>query len=288
MRGALLAAALVACGDTSVMPDVDAGSTSDGGSCAQPALDAAWLREYVSDIISGLPSPRATTTQRTAARTYLQTVIGSMGWTAQVQAYSTGANVYARIPATTGSETRELVVGAHFDTVPNSPGANDNASGVAASLAIARFLRDMPCRRYPVTLVLFDEEEVGLVGARVHASALTAAGVHSVHTIDQIGWDQDGDRRFELESPTADLEATYRAAAMVVGVPVVRVSTEGTDHEAYRDRGLASIGLTEEYVGGDTTPHRHTAQDTVATIDLDYLVLGTQLVAQAVMTELAP
>lgn len=286
MRAALISLALAACGDTSVMPDVDAGT--DGSSCAPPALDAPWLREYVSDIISGLPSPRATTTQRSAARTYLQSVIGSMGWTAQVQAYSTGANVYARIPATSGSDTREIIVGAHFDTVPNSPGANDNASGVAASLAVARFLRDMPCRRYPVTVVLFDEEEIGLVGARVHASALAAAGVHSVHTIDQIGWDQDGDHRFELESPTADLEASYRAAAMVVGVPVVRVSMEGTDHEAYRDRGFAAIGLTEEYVGGDTTPHRHTAQDTAATIDIDYLVLGTQLVAQAVMTELAP
>jgi hypothetical protein len=107
-----------------------------------------------------------------------------------------------------------------------------------------------------------------------------------VHTVDQIGWDNDNDRRFELEFPTSVLEAEYRAAAAIVGVPVTVTSTQGTDHEPFRDRGMPAIGLTEEYVGGDTSPYRHMTGDTAATVKQSYLLLGTKLVAQVVMTEL--
>jgi Zn-dependent M28 family amino/carboxypeptidase len=263
--------------------------TPDGagsGSCTLPPLAAPGLRDYVSGIVTTLAAtPRSTTTQRNTARTYLQQQLTALGWTPSLASYSTGANVVATIPAT-GSGTQRIIVGAHFDTVSGSPGANDNATGVAATLAVARYLKDVPCRDYPVTIALFDEEEVGLVGARAMALSLSPADVRAVHTVDQIGWDMDHDHRFEIELPTATLEAEYRAAATVVGVPVTVTSSEGTDHEAFRTRGFAAVGLTEEYVGGDTSPYRHTTQDTASTVDLDYLVLGTQLVAQVIMSEL--
>ena len=43
---------------------------------------------------------------------------------------------------------------------------------------------------------------------------------------------------------------------------------------------------TEEYVANDTSPHRHTAQDTAATVKQSYLQAGTKLVAQVIMNEL--
>jgi Zn-dependent M28 family amino/carboxypeptidase len=188
-----------------------------------------------------------------------------------------------------GVEQPHLILGAHFDTVANSPGANDNASGVAAVFAVARYLKDLPCRQHAVTVVLFDEEELGLVGARAYVDsfATTTPNVLAVHTIDQIGWDSDGDRRFEIEAPTPALAAAYQAAT-VVGVPVTTTTTEGTDHEAFRNAGYAAVGLTEEYVGGDTSPHRHTAQDTTSTLDVEYLERGAQLVMQVLGTELLP
>jgi len=278
--------ALVACGDDSMMTtEPDAAVGPDGITCTKPALDAPWLSSLLETAITTIPSPRATTIQRSAARTFLQSQLTQMGWTPQLHSYNSGANVYATIPATTPN-TQAIIVGAHFDTVMSSPGANDNGTGVAAVLAIARYLVDMPCRQHPVTIILFDEEETGLVGAVAYASTLTAAIVHAVHTVDQIGWDNDGDHRFELEFPTTALEAEYRAAAMVVGVPVTKTTTQGTDHEAFRDRGLPAIGLTEEYVGGDTSPYRHLTQDTAATVDRGYLALGAKLVAQVVMSEL--
>jgi hypothetical protein len=57
-----------------------------------------------------------------------------------------------------------LILGAHYDAVPNSPGADDNATGVAALLEIARALKDTP-RRRTIRLVFFTLEEVGLHGS---------------------------------------------------------------------------------------------------------------------------
>jgi Zn-dependent M28 family amino/carboxypeptidase len=294
-----LACALFACGgDDAMMTGPDGGGTDGAGDdgsmtgadaspgCDKPALDQPWLASLLSNAVTGLTAaPRFSNTQRQAARTFLQNQITQIGWTPMLHSYNTGANVYATIPSTTG-ETKQIIVGAHFDTVANSPGANDNATGTAAVLAIARYLKDMTCRKYAVTIVLFDEEETGLYGARAYAGMLSAANVHAVHTVDQIGWDNDNDTRFELEAPTQTLEAEYRAAAMTLGVPVTKTSTQGTDHQAFREKGMAAIGLTEEYIGNDTSPHRHTAQDTAATVKQSYLQLGTKLVARVVLDEL--
>jgi hypothetical protein len=304
MRAAVVATLLLAAacggGDDSNMnttPDAPDG-TSDGNmsgdsgnGCMRPPLAQTWLPTLLSDAITNLPAPRFTTTQRTAARNYLQTQLTQMGWSPSLAAYSTGANVVARIPATM-TTTKRIIVGAHFDTVSGSPGANDNGTGTAAVLAIARYLKDMTCRKYHVDVVFFDEEEVGLVGARAYSGSIqTASDVIAVHTLDQLGYDSDNDHRFELELPTATLEAEYRAAATVVGVPVTKTATQGTDHEAFRDDGFPAIGLTEEYVGGDTTPYRHTAQDTATmpgNVEKDYLALGAQLAAQVILSELSP
>ena len=68
-----------------------------------------------------------------------------------------------------------VVVGAHLDTVRHSPGADDNASGVAALLEIARLLAQLD-RPPAVVLAVFDLEELGLVGASVAARRLLRAG----------------------------------------------------------------------------------------------------------------
>jgi len=61
-----------------------------------------------------------------------------------------------------------LIVGAHFDAVPRSPGADDNGTGTAALMELALVLRDVPMKR-TVRFVFFNLEEVGLVGSRQNA-----------------------------------------------------------------------------------------------------------------------
>lgn len=78
-----------------------------------------------------------------------------------------GVNLVATWPGSTPPYT---VVGAHLDTVTDSPGADDNASGVAAALELARRL-DKPTS---VLIAIFDLEEVGFVGSRALARRLAA------------------------------------------------------------------------------------------------------------------
>jgi hypothetical protein len=284
---ALVAVLAGACGDpVEQHTDPDA-ATTDGG-CTRPALDAPWLSSYLGEVIGELAAaPRATNSQRAAARTYLADQLAMLGWSPQEHVFNNGINVYATIPATTGSEP-EIIVGAHFDTVTGSPGANDNASGTAVVLAVARYLKDVPCRTAPVTVVLFDLEETGLFGSRAFAGTKTPSQVRAVHTIDQVAWDSDNDRVFELERPTPVLADEYRAVAQQVDVTLTTTSTENTDHQSFRERGFAAIGLTEEYVGGDTSPHRHTARDTPATVAMPYLELAAKLTAGVIIREVSP
>jgi len=81
-------------------------------------------------------------------------------------------NVIADLP---GREApgEVLLIGAHYDAAPRAPGADDNGTGVAALLELARVLKDRPMRR-TVRLAFFTLEEVGLVGSREHAAAYRA------------------------------------------------------------------------------------------------------------------
>lgn len=309
---AVLVAALVACGggDGGAGSDAGAGvdadpnapdadpnapdadpTAPDAGGCAVPDPAPSWLVPYQMDIVARLTgeaeiepgvslSDRATVTARNRTRVFLEDAIADLGLTPQLHTYDTGANVYAVIPATTGSgET--VVFGAHFDTVSASPGANDNATGVAATLALARYLTGVPCRSRDAIVVLFDQEEIGLVGSRAFAGKLVDDGtaIEAVHTIDQMGWDQDGDRAVELERPDPGLYQLYAdtVAAAVLDIPLIQTQTGSTDHVAFRERGFDAIGLTEEYVSGDTTPHYHLPSDTYDTVDFAYLASTTEL-----------
>jgi len=88
-------------------------------------------------------------------RSYLTDTLQKYGYTVVEHPFEDGVNLIAELPAT----SKELiVVGAHFDTVPGSPGANDNGSGIAALLELARLLRDtQPGKR--IRFVAFDNEE---------------------------------------------------------------------------------------------------------------------------------
>ncbi|MGW3985183.1 M28 family peptidase [Streptomyces mirabilis] len=84
----------------------------------------------------------------------------------------TGANIIADLPESGRAERPTVVVGAHLDTVDGSPGADDNASGMAVILEVARLLGQLPTPP-AVTLALFDMEELGLIGSRVAAKDLS-------------------------------------------------------------------------------------------------------------------
>jgi hypothetical protein len=265
---------------------------------AQSTLDDTALQREVIGKLSGADeikpgvklANRSTVENKQAAREYLAALLMSFGLEPNRQPYGEagGENVYALLSS--GHPSAEAVVlGAHYDSVLRAPGANDDASGVAAVAAIARALTKVTPRTRDLYIVFFDEEERGLLGSRAFAQMLKDANrtVHSVHTIDQMGWDQNHNRAIELELPYDGAIDLYSGAARKLGVEIpMYVTTEtGSDHSSFRRLGFQAIGVTEEYRHNDTTPYIHRPGDTFETIDFDYLASTTRLMIE-VMTEL--
>ncbi|WP_323763138.1 M28 family metallopeptidase [Maricaulis sp.] len=189
----------------------------------------------------------------------------------------TGVNVTATIPATRASAP-VIVLGAHYDSEAGSPGADDNGSGVAAVLTIAENLAAEPRRDFAVILVLFDQEEEGKVGSAAYARQLLNAGVdiHSMHSIDMAGWDSDGDGAIEIDAPDT-WYPRYDRAARSMGIPIVRVTYDSSDHVSFRNHGIDAICLGEAFRLRDASPHRHRPTDTADTLNHDYLARNTRL-----------
>lgn len=246
-----------------------------------------------ADISPGMQlSNRSSPENRALVRVYLATMLDSLGLDPQRQPYrENGENVYALLPATTQSG-EYIVLGAHFDSARRSPGASDNATGCAAVLGAARYLVGLPERSKNIYIVFFDEEERGLVGSRAFAGMLQEEErvVVAVHTIDQMGWDADGDRAIELELPYDGALDLYRKAAIASGYSSQLHITEepGSDHSAFRRLGMPAVGLTEEYRNGDTTPYSHRPGDTWDTVDFEYLALVTRLIQSAMTILIGP
>ncbi|AFZ33278.1 peptidase M28 [Gloeocapsa sp. PCC 7428] len=98
----------------------------------------------------------------------------------------TGTNVIAHLPGVTQPR---VVVGAHYDSVPGSPGANDNASGTAVVLDIARNVAQTPLAR-EAWFVVFDGEEDGLHGSRAFVSQAQPdwlQGLDAMFNFDMVG-----------------------------------------------------------------------------------------------------
>lgn len=160
----------------------------------------------------------------------------------------------------------------------------DNATGCALIYAVAKLIEKVPNRKKNIIVVFFDQEEVGHAGSYAFANYLKDRGfkVHSVHTFDMIGWDNDGDRSIELELPTWELEALYRKQVDSFGVTAYRTETTETDHREFRNAGFHAIGIGGEYKHGDTSPHHHQPTDRFDTVDFEYLAFVTFLTYEAI------
>ena len=285
----------VATPDATPLPD------AEETQCDEVDLAPSWLAEMQTEVVGKLSgaipiatgvtlADRSTTINREHARNYIRQELEQMGYTALEHPFSgvsPGTNVYAQ---RLGTEPGLYVIGAHYDSVPQSPGANDNATGVAAVLAVARMLSVQQCQTRGLLFVFFDQEENGLVGSRAFAETLVQEGreVLGVYTLDQLGWDEDQDRRMEVELPAPGMLTQMRESieAHGLGVELIATSTVGSDHTSFREKGFAAAGLTEEFVSGDTTPHYHLGSDLLETVDLAYLGSCTTVLA-ALLSDLS-
>jgi Zn-dependent M28 family amino/carboxypeptidase len=95
---------------------------------------------------------------------YIETELKALGYAPQAQVYAIGDKPVRNIsvelaPPGATAATPTLVIGAHYDSADDAPGANDNGSGSAAVLELARLLKDVPLTDKRLRLVLFVNEE---------------------------------------------------------------------------------------------------------------------------------
>lgn len=262
-----------------------------GPTGAQEALVDS-QRDFIVRFQAATEPARSSIRERAAAADFLMAELGRRGLTAERKPYRapnihplldlimppfSGVNVTATIPAT-HNDVPVVILGAHYDSEAGSPGADDNASGVAAMLGIAEAIAAEPRRDYTVILVFFDQEEEGKIGSAAFARQLVYAGedIHSMHSIDMAGWDSDGDRAIEIDAPDS-WYPRYERAARQMDVPITRVTYDSSDHVSFRDRGIDAICLGEAFRLRDSSPHRHRSTDTADTLNHTYLARNTRL-----------
>jgi Zn-dependent M28 family amino/carboxypeptidase len=187
----------------------------------------------------------------------------------------------------------EVVLGAHYDSIVrgnadpriSAPGANDNATGVAAVLEVSRLLRDIPLKR-SVRFVLFAAEEVGLYGSADYARKARNRGddIRLMLNLDEIGYNPEQFAGTMLVLTGFSYlhfgEITAQALKEYGGLTPLRLDGRGavetwdcrcSDHQSFLDVGYPAVLLSER--DPISYPYGHTIFDRIEKVDLS-LVTG--------------
>lgn len=199
---------------------------------------------------------------------------------------------------------RHILLTAHYDSKSGSPyecapGADDNASGVAAVLECARVLREERLSR-SVEFILFDAEELGLLGSRYYVGALDTEVVYEgVLNLDMIGWEPNETmsaaiaQRSEATPDTILVDAIEEAIAsftLPIEMSFIMPWEQGSsDHVTFWSMGIPAVLLIEGRTG-DRTPYYHSCADAANTLNYAFLDVCTKtaLGAIAILAGIVP
>lgn len=282
---------------------VDPAAVSSGDSAARVAR-----RERLLTHLEVLARPRHARWDALgllAVRTYIRERLGALGPVEEHRFRSgidDGTNLILRLPGRQ-SGLDPLLVAAHYDGPLNSPGADDNATGVAALLELAAQWSREPPRR-PVWLVAFDQEEWGMLGSAALAADLRAARqrLKLMVSLEMLGY-----TALHQRYPIRAMRALYGARGdfiAVVGntatlpllpglarrmgrhvpIRVLPVPNKGmalpdvrlSDHSPFWDLGYDALLITD--TSFLRTPHDHLPSDTIDSLDLPFLAAVTEAV----------
>ncbi len=182
--------------------------------------------------------------------------------------HGTSTNVVAEL-AGARAEAGRVVIGAHLDTVAAGPGANDDGSGSAVVLELARTLAqpDAGARPFGVTFVLFGAEELGLYGSRFYVNSLSDTerqGIRGMLNLDMVGvgdgWRFGGSDELVQDALGAANDLGVRA------LPLRGPLSSASDHASFMSAGVPALFL---YRTDD--PNYHTANDRAEFVDANAL-----------------
>jgi Zn-dependent M28 family amino/carboxypeptidase len=257
--------------------------------------------ENLRGFVGRLSFPRHYVSERTAnlrARDLLLHMLQSFGYTPLLQ------GSYDNIVVTSsGAEGPYLLLGAHYDSVPGTPGADDNASAVAVCLECARLVKENGIGS--TMIVLFNREEDGLLGSGEFVASLAAQpapAVEEAHVFEMVGFCDraPGSQRLPPGLPgvaapdvgdflallanrhsnaIADhlltLAATYVSRTPVLALNIYLGIEKyfghllRSDHAPFWEAGIPSVMWTD--TSEFRNPHYHQPSDTPETLDYEFL-----------------
>jgi hypothetical protein len=204
----------------------------------------------------------------------------------------TSRNVVATIPGYNLDQPTEYIISAHYDCTPESLGADDDGSGIAAILAIASV---MSSYSYPYTIkfIAFTGEEVGTYGSYSYAKDAYRRGdnIRAIINPDMIGYANSSEGG-------KILRFFYPPRSKWIGLFAQNVSEKyndlydmyvevlpnyiGSDHQAFVDYGYDGVWIAHH----DSYPWANSPNDTPENINFTYLIKSTKLLL-SVMAEFA-
>lgn len=253
-----------------------------------------------------------------AVEAYLATCFETMGYEVTRHPFQALDRTYHNVVAThnLSSEFRNLpplLIGAHYDTVPGSPGADDNASALVVLLETAQSLNEISLTR-PIRFVAFCLEEDGLLGSLAYAAMLRQRGeaLAGAIILECVGYarPEEGTQRVPPGIPvtvpavgnflaivgnqasqalTSTVEKAMRTYLPVVPLVVpgngeLLPDTRRSDHVVFWEQGFPAVMLTD--TANFRNPHYHQPSDRLDTLNLDFMgLVATGVVAAA--TQLA-
>jgi hypothetical protein len=199
---------------------------------------------------------------------------GLPGLAVETPSFMVGGTIAYNVIATLPGSTRPddwYIVGGHYDSISEAPmtaapGAEDNASGCAGVLELARVLTASPPDG-TVLFICYAGEEQGLLGSEDHVADLVAAGnadkVQAMLDLDMIGFTEDGDLDCLLESEAFAQFLIDLLADAAAEYTTLRIETSlwawGSDHVPYLDHGIPALLAIEN--DWSDYPYYHTTND---------------------------
>ena len=302
-----LACGLLVAGVLTTPPGLAGQAATRPAGARAPGIDAEQLRTHVRVLADDSMGGRRTGSEgNERARRYIERVFAAIGaspigasfvhpFTFESRSGTVrGVNVVARIA---GSERpdRVIVITAHYDHLGERNGqifngADDNASGVAAMLALAHVFAASP-PRHTIVFAALDAEESGLRGAHafVQDPPLPLASIALNINLDMVGRNDAGELwvagthhtpalRPTVERLAADVPVRLRIGHDRPGVPGQDDWTGSSDHGAFHARGIPFL-----YFGVEDHADYHKESDEFAGIDPDFQLRAARTIAAIVI-----
>ena len=203
-----------------------------------------------------------------------------------------GKNVVAKLNGYDLTSNATIIISAHYDTVDDSLGANDDGSGVAAVLAIAEVLSSH-LFKHDICFIAFSGEEVGTYGSFTYArdAYRNKDNIYAVLNLDIVGWAETEyggniirfshtERSYWIAEFAKNVGEKYfdNISLYVEEIPNYR----GADHQAFLDYGYDAVWIVEH----DPCRNCNTPDDNLTGINSTYLAKSTKLLL-AVLAEMA-